>query len=178
MSRREQNEAIRTKKMSYTQETLIEDLNDMILQRYHIKEEEIGSEIMRELERVVLLRVVDEKWMDHIDTIDQLRHGIGLRGYAQRDPIIEYKFEAFEMFDEMIRNIKRDTLKLLLNVQLAPDGKVERKQVATPQQEIHGENTRQGGNGAKVTIKKGEKVGRNDPCPCGSGKKYKNCCGR
>ncbi len=172
-----QHEVIRSKKMGYDQAELIADLNDMILQRYHTKEEELGREIMRELERVVLLRVVDEKWMDHIDTIDQLRHGIGLRGYAQRDPIIEYKFEAFEMFDEMIRNIKRDALKLLLNLQLAPDGKVERKQVATPQQAIHGENTRQGGGGAKVTVKKNEKVGRNDPCPCGSGKKYKNCCG-
>ena len=172
-----QHDVIRTKKMGYTQELLVEDLQDMILQRYHAKEDELGETVMRELERVVLLRVVDEKWMDHIDTIDQLRHGIGLRGYAQRDPIIEYKFEAFEMFDEMIRNIKRDVLKLLLNLQLAPDAKVERKQVATPQQAIHGENNRQEQGGQKDTVKKGEKVGRNELCPCGSGKKYKNCCG-
>lgn len=172
---REQREAIETGITGYTKEQLIQDVNEMITKRYHAKEVELGDKIMRELERVVLLRNVDEKWMDHIDAIDQLRNGIGLRGYAQRDPIIEYKSEAFEMFQAMIDTVKRDTLKMILNVELAPDSKIERKQVGTPQQEIHGENTREGG--AKVTVKRSDKVGRNDLCPCGSGKKYKNCCG-
>jgi len=170
---KEQIESIDSKKISYDKENLVSDVNDMMLSRYESKEEEIGD-VMREVERVVLLRAVDEKWMDHIDSIDQLRHGIGLRGYAQRDPILEYKFEAFEMFDAMINTIKKDSLKLILNLHLAPDSKIERKQVGTQQKEIHGENTREGG--AKVTIKKSDKVGRNDACPCGSGKKYKNCC--
>ena len=172
---RDQLDKILFEKQKYTREALQEDIEKYILERYHRKEKEIGPELMRELERVVLLRVVDEKWMDHIDAVDQLRYGIGLRGYAQRDPVIEYKFEAFEMFDEMIRSIKSDALRIVLNAAVNDKQAVERKQVANPQNEIVGENHRRGAKGN--TVVKGHKIGRNAPCPCGSGKKYKHCCG-
>ena len=172
---RSQYDLINNNRNGYKKEKLADEITEMIMSRYTAKEEELGENVMRDIERVILLRSVDEKWMDHIDAIDQLRNGIGLRGYAQRDPILEYKFEAFEMFDAMIRNIKIDALKIILNIRLAPDSKIERKQVGIPQKEIRGENTREGGS--KVTIKKSGKVGRNEPCPCGSGKKYKACCG-
>jgi preprotein translocase subunit SecA len=138
---------------------------------YEAKEQEFGEDVMRELERRVLLKTVDEKWMDHIDAMEQLKYGIGLRAYGQRDPVVEYKREGFEMFDEMIRAIQEDTVKILLHIR-KENLVVKREQVAKPIQASHGE--------AQVKQpKKREtaKVGRNDPCPCGSGKKYKKCCG-
>ena len=128
---------------------------------------------MREFERVALLGAVDRRWMDHIDAMDELRDGIGLRAIGQRDPIVEYKREGYDMFEEMVHLIQEDTIRRLYLTMLAKP--VERKQVAQPTSATHG--------GAeepkKFTPKKaGPKVGRNDPCPCGSGKKYKNCCGR
>ena len=132
---------------------------------------------MRELERSVLLRAVDSRWMDHIDAMDQLRDGIGLRAYAQRDPVNEYKLESYDMFDEMIRLIQEDTLRALyqLRIERAP----ERKAVAKPVIE-RGAGDAAGPVPLKThnPVKAGDKVGRNSPCPCGSGKKYKNCCGR
>ncbi len=126
---------------------------------------------MRELERRVLLKVVDEKWMDHIDAMEQLKYGIGLRAYGQNDPVIAYKREGFDMFDEMIRNIQEDTVKTLLRLR-KENVSVEREQVAKPVAASHG------GDGPKAPKKREMgKVGRNDPCPCGSGKKYKNCHG-
>lgn len=125
---------------------------------------------MREFERVALLGAVDRRWMDHIDAMQELRDGIGLRAYGQRDPVIEYKREGFDMFEEMVRLIQEDTLRRLYFTVLAKP--VERKQVATPVSASHGEPEQ------KVPKKAAVKVGRNDPCPCGSGKKYKNCCGR
>ncbi len=128
---------------------------------------------MREFERVALLRAVDVHWMNHIDAMDQLREGIGLRAYAHRDPIVEYKLEGFEMFDEMIRLIQEDTTRRLF-FSVPSRQATERRQVAQPTSESHG-----GGQpAAKTPAKSDKKVGRNDPCPCGSGKKYKNCCGR
>lgn len=145
-------------------------LTEKAKEAYEKKEQEMGSETMRELERVIMLKVVDQKWMDHIDAMDQLREGIGLRAYGQRDPVIEYKMEGFDMFQDMIDNIQRDTLRYLFRVQLkkAP----EREQRTVNMSYSHG------GDEKQQPIRKQKKVGRNDPCPCGSGKKYKKCCGR
>ena len=126
---------------------------------------------MREFERVALLGAVDRRWMDHIDAMTELRDGIGLRALAQRNPVVEYKLEGFEMFEEMIRMIQEDTIRRLYFTVITPRQPMERKQVATPVAASHGEQT------AKRPVKADKKVGRNDPCPCGSGKKYKNCCG-
>ncbi|MEG0934172.1 MAG: preprotein translocase subunit SecA [Clostridia bacterium] len=128
---------------------------------------------MREFERVALMGAVDRRWMDHIDAMDQLRDGIGLRAYGQRDPVIEYKMEGFEMFEEMIRLIQEDTLRRLYMAMLVRPP--ERKQVATPIAATHGGD---GAAVAKKPVTSGQKVGRNAPCPCGSGKKYKECCGK
>ncbi|MBQ7097805.1 MAG: preprotein translocase subunit SecA [Clostridia bacterium] len=152
-----------------TAESLADDLMEKVLAKYAEKEEMFG-ESMREVERIILLRVVDAKWMDHIDSMEQLRHGINLRAYAQRDPVIEYKFEAMDMFEEMIAIIKEETVKQLFHVVLQSN--IERKQVAKPIAENHGGD----GTIQKKPVVKATKVGRNDPCPCGSGKKYKHCC--
>jgi preprotein translocase subunit SecA len=128
---------------------------------------------MREFERVALLGAVDRRWMDHIDAMDQLRDGIGLRAYGHKNPIVEYKIEGFEMFEEMIRMIQEDTLRrLYMAVLVRPP---ERKEVATPVAATHGSESTAS---PKKPAKAGEKVGRNAPCPCGSGKKYKECCGK
>ncbi|MGI6238701.1 MAG: preprotein translocase subunit SecA [Christensenellales bacterium] len=133
-----------------------------------------GGLDMREFERVALLRAVDMRWMDHIDAMDQLRDGIGLRAYGQRNPIVEYKLEGFEMFDEMIRLIQEDTTRRLYFTVIARQ-ETERKQVATPVAASHGGADE---HVARRPAQAGVKVGRNDPCTCGSGKKYKNCCGK
>ncbi len=154
-----------------------EDIKEFITNKalaiLHEKEQVLGSEQMRELERVVLLRTVDSKWMEHIDAMDELKKGIGLRSYGQHDPVSEYRFEGFNMFDEMIENIRQDVTKLLITANLAKP--VQRQAVA----KITG--TSGGGDNSvkKQPIRRSaDKVGRNDPCPCGSGKKYKKCCGR
>ena len=152
-----------------TQEILSEKLLEKIQERYAEKEEEFG-EAIREIERVILLRVVDQKWMDHIDNMEQLRQGINLRAYAQRDPVVEYKFEAMDMFDEMIASIKEDTVKHLFHV--VPQTKIERTQVAKPVAENLGGD----GTVKKQPVRRKVEIGRNDLCPCGSGKKYKHCC--
>ena len=128
-------------------------------------------EQIRELERVVLLKVIDRKWMDHIDDMEQLKQGINLRAYGQKDPVIEYQVEGYNMFEEMIHNIGDETVRHIMNV--VPKENMERKQVAKPVTASHGSD----GTVAKQPVKVGKKVGRNDPCPCGSGKKYKKCCG-
>ncbi|HEX3029900.1 MAG TPA: SEC-C metal-binding domain-containing protein, partial [Clostridia bacterium] len=151
-----------------------EDLKEIILEHatkaYDAKENEFGSELMREVERVVLLRVVDQKWMDHIDAMDQLKHGVYLRAYGQRDPVIEYKFEGFEMFEEMIKNIQEDSIRMIMNTHIDHENAPQREKVAEPVIASHGEE-------ARKPVVKSDKVGRNDACPCGSGKKYKKCCG-
>lgn len=154
-----------------SREEIKEELISLLKKAYEKKEEEIGSDTLRELEKVVMLKVVDQKWMDHIDAMDQLRQGIGLRAYGQRDPLIEYKIEGFEMFQEMIKNIKEDTLRYLFRIRLGAP--LQRKEVARNVTYSHGDEGEK-----KMPIRKGKKVGRNDPCPCGSGKKYKKCCGR
>ncbi len=150
-------------------ESLTDDLMEKVLDKYAEKEEMFGDKI-REVERIILLRVVDAKWMDHIDSMEQLRQGINLRAYAQRDPVVEYKFEAMDMFDEMIAVIKEETVKQLFHVVLQSN--IERKEVAKPMAENLGGD----GTVRKKPVVKNEKIGRNDPCPCGSGKKYKQCC--
>ncbi len=140
------------------------------------KEEKYGEKLMRELERAVLLRNVDTKWMDHIDAMEELRKGIYLRGYAQRDPVVEYRLEGFDMFDAMVESIKEDTTKMLLTVEIRTGEEPRRQQAATPASAAGA-----GGDGSlknQPVRKQSKKIGRNDPCPCGSGKKYKKCCGR
>lgn len=135
-------------------------------------QQEVFGENMAELERVILLRVVDLKWMDHIDDMDQLKNGIGLNAYAQRDPVVEYRIVGSDMYDEMLANISHETAKYVLGAVPASDS-LERKQVANPTAASHGGDD----TVKKQPVKKKQKVGRNDPCPCGSGKKYKKCCG-
>ncbi len=151
-----------------TREGLISVLTDIANKNYEAKEEELTEEVMREIERVALLRAVDSKWMDHIDAMDQLKHGIGLRAYGQQDPVMMYKFEGFDMFEEMIATIRETTLKLIFNAKVSAP--VERVQVAKP-------FTPAGDGTLAPKQAKSDKIGRNDLCPCGSGKKYKKCCG-
>ena len=136
---------------------------------YEEKEAEFMPEQMRELERVVLLKTVDRKWMDHIDDMEQLKNGIGLRAYAQRDPVVEFKFEGYNMFEEMIAAIREDTIKYIFHVRI--EAPPERKAVAEPT------SAGLAGDAQKKPAQSADKVGRNDLCPCGSGKKYKKCCG-
>ena len=151
-------------------EDVVRIIRDRMEERYAAREKEFGEETMRELERVALLRNVDLKWMDHIDDMSDLKQGIYLRGYGQHDPVVEYRIEGFEMFDSMIEAIREDTVKMLLTVRLRAE-EPKREQVAVPM-ESGGDGTAPQRPAAK------KKVGRNDPCPCGSGKKYKHCCGR
>jgi preprotein translocase subunit SecA len=157
-----------------TKDSIKEQLTEKALKLYSDKEEEIGSETLRELERVILLKSVDTKWMAHIDDMDQLKRGIGLRAYGQRDPVIEYRFEGFAMFDEMVETIREDTVRMLLTVHVRKDEQLQREQVAKPDAPNAGVGDGSFGNGG---VKAPKKIGPNDPCPCGSGKKYKKCCG-
>ena len=183
-----------------TPEQLHEDVHAEIAKLYDEKEAEIGEERMRELERMILIRVVDNKWMDHIDAMDQLRTGIGLRGLGHQDPAQAYAQEGFDMFEEMISNIKEDTVKFCFNVtvqtntervQVMEAGNAQKEDVAPSVGGGALQHQQRGGQAMpsaapketkqapKVPIKReAPKVGRNDPCPCGSGKKYKNCCGK
>jgi preprotein translocase subunit SecA len=140
---------------------------------YQQKEDEFTAPVVREVERVVLLRVVDEYWMEHIDAMSDLRQGIRLRAYAQTDPIIAYKKESLEMFEEMIAAIQDETVRRLYSVRLKKNEEVKRERVANATSESVG-----GDGTVKKQPRKVKKIGRNEPCPCGSGKKYKNCCGR
>lgn len=167
-----------------TEEEMIDSSKDELKERiynqamaiYESKEEQVGEDEngenrMREVERVFLLKTIDHKWMDHIDDMDQLRQGIGLQSYGQRDPVVEYKFTGYDMFNAMTDAIRHDTAKALLNVRI--EQKVEREEVAKVTGTNKDESTSKG-----PYRRKEAKVGRNDPCPCGSGKKYKQCCGR
>ena len=152
---------------------IIDGLVNKALDIYAEKDKLFGEEMMREVERVILLKNVDRYWMDHIDNMDELKKGIYLRSYGQRDPVVEYRMEGFEMFDAMVASIREDTVRMLLTIQIRTQEEPKREQVAKPTVAAHGESDR--------SIRKEpvhvKKVGRNDPCPCGSGKKYKKCCG-
>ena len=152
--------------------SLKQQLKEEAVKLYEAKEAEFPEpEAIRELERVVLLKVIDRKWMDHIDDMEQLRQGVGLQAYGQRDPLVEYKMSGYEMFDEMTQNIREETVRLLFHIKI--EQKVEREQQA----KITGTN--KDDSLPKGPVKReNAKVYPNDPCPCGSGKKYKNCCGR
>ncbi len=154
-----------------TRPTAKEELMKIAEKVYRRQEEVNGNERMREVERVITLRVVDQKWMDHIDAMDQLRQGIGLRAYGQRDPVQEYKLEGYEMFEEMVKNIQEEVVTLLFHVRVQSNVP-KREKVAEPISATHGED-----GPKKPAVNRNRKIGRNDPCPCGSGKKYKNCCG-
>ena len=156
---------------SLTKHGLREEVLQHCLAYYEVKEQDFGTERLREIERILMLRVVDTKWMDHIDAMDQLKQGIGLRAIGQEDPVRAYQMEGFDMFQEMIRNIQEETVKVLFHLQ--KDAVVQRKQVVK-MNPIPGDDGAAPGSG---TVVNKEKVGRNDPCPCGSGKKYKKCCG-
>ena len=159
-------------KENLTRDNLKETLKKLAEKIYEMKEQEIGDpERMRELERVILLRVIDQKWMDHIDDMDQMRQGIGLHAYAQRDPLIEYKFAGYDMFEELSNNIQEDTLRMLYRVKLETE--TTRVQMIQPMFTNKDDTVQK-----KPKERKEAKIGRNDPCPCGSGKKYKNCCGK
>lgn len=152
-----------------SREEIKDRLYEEAMEYWQAREEELGTEMMRDLERYILLRVVDNKWMDHLDAMDQLRTGIGLRAYGQKDPLVEYKFEAYNMFQEMIEGIQEDVVRYLYKVRVVPQEQEQRvKHVA----ENYGDNAE------RTPVRVGKKIGRNDPCPCGSGKKYKRCCGR
>ncbi len=173
----------------FTPEELQEKLLTWAQDGYAEREEEIGTEVMRELERVVLLRTVDSKWMDHIDMMHDLRQGVWLRSFGQQDPLIEYKMEAYEMFQEMIRSIQEDVIRLLFHLKI---GRTPALQRTTAPLLAEGVAAGSGGAGGAFSAgdkkaagpvrgrppaRRRDKVGRNDPCPCGSGKKYKKCCG-
>ena len=157
-----------------TDQQIKDMLNDRAEKIYAALEAQFTPPITREIERVVLLRNVDMKWMQHIDDMEELKRGMHLRGYAQKDPVVEYRIEGFDMFDAMIESIREDTVKMMFTIRLRTNEEPKREQVAKPAQESRGESDGTLENRPR-TVKK---VGRNDPCPCGSGKKYKKCCGR
>ncbi len=161
-------------------EELIKEAED----KYRDKEEEITSEKMRELERIVMLKVVDEKWMNHIDDMDELKNGIGLRAYGQKDPVVDYREVGTKMFEDMILDIKMDVVKILMNIR-KQNGNMQRQETAKiTGAALEAINSVDGGKKistpeySQTVVNEGPKVGRNDPCPCGSGKKYKQCCGK
>ena len=149
-----------------TKKDIVDLLEDRALKIYAKREEDLGQELLHEIERVVLLKVVDTKWMAHIDDMDELKKGIGLRSYCQKNPVVEYRMEGMDMFDDMVASIREDTVRMLFTIQV-------RKNSAAPKRE----NVLKPGEHHNMTIRKAKKPGRNDLCPCGSGKKYKNCCG-
>ena len=166
--------------------TAMETLKEKAHQIYEDKEKEFGEQDMRELERVVMLKIVDQRWMDHIDSMDELKDGIGLRAYGQKDPVVQYRLEGFDMFDQMIHDIKFDVVRFMLNARKR-EGGIERTETAkvtnaaledTAINLVDGNISEKEGGMKKTIINQEPKIGRNDPCPCGSGKKYKNCCGR
>ena len=174
------------KKELIDRDELVKELVQKAHEIYEAKEVEFGAENLRELERVVMLKIVDQKWMDHIDNMDELKKGIGLRGYGQKDPVVQYRLEGTEMFDDMIEDIRIDVIKILLNIR-KKEGPIQRTETTkvtgagledTAINLVDGNISEKEGGMNKTIVNEGPKVGRNDPCPCGSGKKYKNCCGR
>ena len=171
------------KENSKDQDAIVEKLQETALAEYAKKEEEVGSAQLRELERIVMLKVVDQKWMDHIDAMDELKDGIGLRAYGQQDPVVKYRIEGMDMFDEMILDIKHDVVQLLMN--LRKNEEVKREEAAKITgvalqnlKNLDADQSKVQTQVNRTVVNQGPKVGRNDPCPCGSGKKYKNCCGK
>jgi len=169
------------------QQDLKDNLYKMALQIYDHKEKMLGEELMRQLERYAMLRTIDEKWKEHLYDLDQVKTGIGLRAYGQRDPLIEYKKEAFALFTEMLERIDEETLELIFKIQLEEKERPRRREPERQMQAVHQSTVGMGyaetqpaeqvAPGKLKPVRVGKKIGRNDPCPCGSGKKYKKCCG-
>ena len=163
---------------------IIEEIEKQAISKYQAKEDEITPERMRELERIVMLKVVDEKWMDHIDNMDELKNGIGLRAYGQQDPVVKYRVEGMDMFEEMIENIKVDVVKILMNIRRQNQNAQRQETAKITGAALEAINSVDGGKKistpeySQTVVNEGPKVGRNDKCPCGSGLKYKNCCGK
>lgn len=156
-------------------EEMIELIYEKVIQSYNEKEAQFTPENMREFEKVIMLRTVDRKWMNHIDQMDQLRQGIHLRAYGQNDPLREYKFEGFEMFEQMIESIEEEVTMYIMKAQVEQN--LERKEVAEGKAAVHASSSeKQPKKRQPVRVEKAP--GRNAPCPCGSGKKYKQCCGK
>ena len=167
-------ESRKTQLLAMDQQTLANTIYDIALATYQAKETAYGDKLMRELERVVMLRVVDEYWMDNIDAMDDLKQGIGLRAYGQHDPVVAYKEEGYQMFESMIQSIKDETVRRMFLVRVQPQQEVKREKVA---KETGAAGAADGSSVKKQPIRTAaKKVGPNDPCPCGSGKKYKKCC--
>ncbi|TPE66448.1 preprotein translocase subunit SecA [Halalkalibacterium halodurans] len=156
-------------------EEIVEIIYDKVIERYNKKEEEFTPEHMREFEKVIMLRTVDRKWMNHIDQMDQLRQGIHLRAYGQNDPLREYRFEGFEMFEAMVASIEEEVAMYVMKAQVQQN--LQREKVAEGQA-VQPRPTDGDSKAKRQPVRKKETVGRNEPCPCGSGKKYKNCCGQ
>ncbi len=165
---------------------VIEEIKEKAHEKYDAKEKDFGEETLRELERVVMLKIVDERWMDHIDAMDELKDGIGLRAYAQKDPVVQYRIEGFDMFDQMVADIKLNVVKLLMNARKRENAPVRKESIkitlaGKEEGKVNLDSNQAPKSSAPVNtpyVNKEPQVGRNDPCPCGSGKKYKNCCGR
>ncbi len=159
---------------SLTGNELSDRIGTAVKEKYESKEKEAGPELMRYMEKMILLQVIDTQWKDHLLGIDHIKEGIGLRGYAQKDPLVEYKKEAFDLFADMSQRISSEVLMRLFRMQVKHEGEAEIKEQPRPEQLVY---NRGDGEGARQPVHKDKKVGRNDPCPCGSGKKYKKCCG-
>ena len=180
------NELDSLKKDKVTADDVISEIKEKAHSIYEDKSERFGD-TFRELERVVMLKIVDQKWMEHIDNMDELKNGIGLRAYGQKDPVVVYRMEGFDMFDEMVQDIKFDVVKLLMHATKRDEG-ASRKEAAkitdatlqekTAIELVDGKLSPKEGGINKTIVNDTPKIGRNDPCPCGSGKKYKNCCGK
>ena len=163
---------------------IISEIIEKAHKKYDEKEQDFGEKALRELERVVMLKIVDERWMDHIDAMDELKDGIGLRAYGQKDPVVQYRIEGFDMFDQMVADIQLNVVKILMNARKREGTPIRQESVKITGEGFEGENVSLKGNTPNQEknhtpiVNTEPKVGRNDPCPCGSGKKYKNCCGR
>ena len=159
-------------------EKIKEEITDLVLEKYKQKEEEIGAEQLRELERIILLRTVDAKWMDHLDAMDQLKEAVRLEAYAQRDPVVEFKYESYDVFNAMTADIAETVVRTLLHVHKRNENMQRVNLVKTMITNLNAAQNAGGDDKAKPKVNSTKKVGRNDPCPCGSGKKYKQCCGK
>ena len=163
---------------------IISEIIEKAHKKYDEKEQDFGEKALRELERVVMLKIVDERWMDHIDAMDELKDGIGLRAYGQKDPVVQYRIEGFDMFDQMVADIQLNVVKILMNARKREGTPIRQESIKITGEGFEGENVSLKGNTPNQEknhtpiVNTEPKVGRNDPCPCGSGKKYKNCCGK
>jgi len=161
-------------------ERLQEIVLEKVTQTYDGKEERFGPPMLRQLEKIIMLQTIDSLWKDHLFNMDHLKEGIGLRGYGQKNPLQEYQKEGFEMFEEMVHKIQEDVVQKLFTIEMAREGVAEEMELQRRPQRMVLSHGGEGGESSRVNPVKrqGGKVGRNDPCPCGSGKKYKRCCGK